>query len=148
MKRRGLNALIRLHRHELDEKRREIADAEIIREEVEERQNALGDEFANEVELSKVLENMQGFFGAYAQKLILRRDELDHELAVAKDTLVGIRDEAREVFQEAKKYELTDAHLQKMEDAEKARRDQIELDELALNMHRFFKQDESKPNEN
>ena len=102
MKRRGLKALIRLHRFEMDEKRRLIAAAESEHNDVLKRQEALELELAQEMEFAGDLDNMQGFFGPYAQNLMRRREIIGDEFRETLNNLDQIRDEAREVFQEAK----------------------------------------------
>jgi flagellar protein FliJ len=136
MKRRGLKALIRLHRFELDEKRRQIAAAETAHDNVLKRESALEEELANEKIFATDLNNMQGFFEPYAQNLLHRHEGIREELKETQSNLDHIRDEAQEVFQEAKKYELTDEYLQRLEEVELNRREQIDTDELGINIHR------------
>jgi len=136
MKRRGLKALIRLHRFEMDEKRRLIAAVETERASVLKRQEELEVELVEEKKFAGDLGNMQGFFGPYAQNLVRRREVIGEELKKAQDNLDQVREEAQEVFQEAKKYELTDEYLQRLEQSELNRREQIEADELGINIHR------------
>ena len=137
MKRRGLRALIRLHRFELDQKRRQIADAEAARADIVAKRQNLLNEVERERAIAIELSEMLPMYGPYAQEAVRRRGRMDEQIAAAEQVVLARQEEARESFREVKKYELTDARLAKLAAEEEARRDRIELDEIALNMHRL-----------
>lgn len=136
MKRRGLKALIRLNAYRLDEKRRQGATYQAAHDTLVAGYRGIEREIIAEQQLAKADPIAATFYGAYAQATIERRARLEEKIAAAAEAVEAAREETREQFRETKKYELAEQHLAAADWAEAERRERIELDELALVMHR------------
>ncbi len=136
MRRRGLQALIKLHRFQLDEKRRKIGQEEVRRAGLVNDQQELKQQIEAEKTAALELQDLQAVYGPYVQRATVERRHLDGDISEAEARVADAQEEALEIYREVKMYELTDAHLKRLEDEERAHRETIELDEIALNMHR------------
>jgi flagellar protein FliJ len=129
--------LIRFHRFQLDEKRRNLKELEERASEIE---TALSDLAAKiEAEKNVASENYEAGkdFASFIQAALGRREKLDDELLEAQQRVDVAREDVREAFSEVKKYEITKANRDTDAALETTRREQIDLDEVALNNHRF-----------
>ena len=75
-------------------------------------------------------------YPAYAKEVRQRRDNLLDSIAQMDIVINYARDELSEAYQELKKYETVEKNRQRRYELEQARREQIMLDEVALNQHR------------
>ena len=75
-------------------------------------------------------------YDGYIQRSILQRENLRRSLSEVEAGLSESQDELSQAFQELKKFELAAAHAQDRRKAEQERRQRIEMDELAIDMHR------------
>ena len=136
MKRRGLKALIRLHRYLLDEKRREVADRQAIHRELVADYLGIEQEIVREQALARSDPAAATTYGAYAREVVRRRSELAGNIDTADQAVEAARDETREQFREAKKFELAEEHIAAEEHSEQERKDRIDHDELAVGLYR------------
>lgn len=130
-----IKSLIRLHKFELDEKRRALrALEEAMGKMLQARINLDHELVAEQKTAAQSLE--LGFtYSGYAKKFIARREKLEEEMANLKveiekaEIIVGM------AYQELKKYEITDARQEAAEKLERDRKEQAELDESGLVAH-------------
>lgn len=130
-----LESLIRLHRFQLDERRRQLADLDQLAAKLRQELERL--EIEQKVEqtiAAQSFEAAQGY-GAYARNLIERRQRLTHSLAEVEQQILQAREELAEAFQEVKRYEITADNRARQQRQKLARRQQALMDELGLDRH-------------
>ncbi len=131
-----LDKLIRYHKFVLDEKRRLLRGLEEQQERVERALEELAREVHAEQMAARAAPEFAASYGVYARTAIERRNHLQQELAAARERTEAAREELRRAFEELKKYEITRETRARAERAERDRRDQIMLDEIAAVAHR------------
>lgn len=134
---RPFDTLIELSENQLDEKRKRLAALEERLAEARAVRQALDDEQAREQQVASQETGLVGFaYGAYAGRLVQRREEADRAIAKAEQSVEEQREIVRDAFAELKRYEM--AHQARLEKARKEReaKDQMEIDEIAGNLLR------------
>jgi len=131
-----MDSLIRLHRWQLDEKRRNLADLENMRADFENRFRQLDEELEQEkAAASSDPDTTYGFsdfvaaVSARKHALQMSIDEIDKEIDTA-------RRDVEDAMQELKKLETVEDRRQKERRAETERREQQTLDDMALDRFR------------
>ena len=131
-----LHVLIRLHQHELDEKRRALADLYTDLANLEQQQRALERSFDLEKEAVAKANDVHFTFAQYAETVVKRREEL----ARAETELEGHIERAKasllETFGELKKFEMTQEERDRLEAEERAFRESQDLDAIGLETFR------------
>ncbi len=132
---KGLEALIKIHRFELDQKRRALTEVEALEAGIETNIRNLQTELSEEQEAAR--HSVEGVYayGGYARAVITRRENLRQSLTEAAREVAAARDVVAEAFETLKKYEITKANRDASERAEANRRETIQLDEIGLNAH-------------
>lgn len=127
-----LQPLIRLHKYEVDEKRRVLSQYYADMAVLERKRRSLEEAFAAEKEALRQTADVSFTFASYAEKVQREREAL---LAAEKDLELKIqqaKDSLMESFAELKKYEMTQAERDRIEAEERAFKESIALDEIAL----------------
>jgi len=137
---KDLHAAIRLHQWEVDEKRR--AMAELLRQEADiiNHQNQLEQELLDEQKAAREAEDAGFVFAAYYKRYQMRRDQLAGMLKTLQATIEDAQDELAEAFKELKTMEISQENRDKRAAAERNRKEQSALDEIAMTLHRRKKQ--------
>lgn len=131
-----LHALIRLHKYEVDEKRREMSQ--------------LYEELAalNQQRLSKITEqiteqenasqsaDVHFTMAGYLQKSKLEIEAIEQAMEAKEEEIEGAKETLMESFAELKKYEMTQAEREALEEHERKVKEMNELDEIALETYR------------
>lgn len=133
---RTLTTLIRMHRYQLDEKRRALADLENLRADLIGQGDRLKAELSREQEIAKTVECGPFAYGGFARGFIERREKLQASLAEIDRRIAAAQDEVNVAFQDLKRHEIALAARQRRQREEAERLRQIELDEVSLEMHR------------
>ena len=133
---KGLSALIRLHRWQLDEKRREVAELERFEDQLLGSARRLEDELAAEQQFAQKADVGALSYGGFALGVIERRKRIAASLADIRQKIDAKTDEVAEAFRELKRYEITQAERAKRERIAEERRTQTNLDEVSLMQHR------------
>jgi flagellar export protein FliJ len=133
---KGLRTLIRLRKQDLDELRRDMATLEGRRAALIARREMLDREFAEEQRFVAETPNMAFAYGAYAQRVIAEREDIAARKQALEADMAALGERVAEAFAELKKYEIAMNQRLQRQRAEAARREQRDLDELGLNMHR------------
>ncbi len=133
---KGLDNLIRLAKRHLDEKRRSLAELERLASDLDEQMKHLEEEVVAEQQAGSQggLDTLG--YDTYAIAVIERRATLTQSRASVEARLEAARDDLREKFQELKRYELTADTRRRQALALAAKREQAQLDEIALTGHR------------
>jgi len=131
---KAIDSLIRLHRWHLDEKRRNLADLERMKEDFERQVLHLDAEIAAEQAIAS--EDVARLaYGPYAEAVVLRRTKLVQSIADLTAQVVTARDEVAEAFQEIKKFEILQEQRERRTREWQLRRDQAVQDEVAIQRH-------------
>lgn len=133
----NIKSLIRLHEWNVDEKRRKLGELLRLQGELEDQLKALLEEHDREQKAAAADPTGAGLtYANYAKQVRQRRDNLQDSIAQMETVIGYARDELADAYQELKKYETVEKNRQRRHELEMARREQIELDEIALNQYR------------
>ena len=132
----GLDQLVRLQKWSLDEKRRQATDLEALIDRLNGDLAKLDAEVAREIEAARNDLELQRALPAYRQAMVDRRERLEKSILDLANELEKLRDQITEAFAELKKTEQTIANRQQRQRTTQRRRDQIQADDLAIDMHR------------
>lgn len=132
---RRLDGLIRLQRWKVDEKRRVLADLQALHAELTAKAEALEAEVVAEQQ-SAAAYGTTFAYRAYAEQVIQRRESLAESLADVMRAMLKAQNDLSDAYQEAKRYEMAQDRAQQRLAAEAARREQVDLDEMGLNIYR------------
>lgn len=129
-----LDSIIRLHRWQLDEKRRRLVELQAMADDTRRRIAALDREIREEAKSADAAggEAYPGSWQAYARTMRERRENLEVTLCTIESQVGEINEAIAEAFQELKKFELiSEARARRVRETA-ARREQFALDEIAL----------------
>lgn len=127
-----LSVLIRLHKHELDEKRRALAELYGEMAELERRQRELERSFEAEKEAIKVAGDVHFTFAQYAETVRQQQKSLTEEEQELEKHIEKAKTSLLETFSELKKYEMTQEERERLENEERLFRENRMLDEIGL----------------
>ncbi len=131
----NLDTLIRLHRQQLDERRRALADLEALADRLTAETARLDEEVAGESAFSAASELPPPTLPAYLQASRNRRRRLVESLAQVQDQMAAAREEIAAAFQELKKFELTQAGREHRAQLRARRVETATYDEIAATGH-------------
>ncbi len=130
-----LDSLIRLHRWQVDERRRHVAALEGLAEKLRLEMARLAAERAADETAAGASFLARHVYPGYIRRALERQKTLERSLAEVETQTVQARDALAEAFQELKRYEITQAERRKREQIEADRRTQAQLDEISLQQH-------------
>ena len=133
---RTLSTLIKMHKHQLDEKRRALTDLENLRADLVAQLEKLDADLAREQEIAKQVECGAFAYAGFHQGYIQRRDKLTVSLAELETRIAVAHQDVSEAYQDVKRHEIALASRQRRQREEEERRTQNTLDEVSLDMHR------------
>ena len=133
---RGLVTLIRLSRRQVDDKRRQQADLERMREQLQAKAAALDAEIAAERRLAAGSLELAQTYAAFAEGARNRQAVLARSIADVETAIATAMEELAAAFQELKRYEIAHEREEARIAATRASRQQQQLDEIALDQHR------------
>lgn len=142
---RGIQALIRIHRWQLDELRRKAAPLE------QQRQDLLDHGLALMAQLETERAAVSEGFGTMADlqtfkdRVMLQHDEITRRVAEIDQTIEQLREQMADAFQDVKKFEITEEQRQESVKRARDHREQSQLDEIGLNNHRRRESSRSGP---
>ena len=132
----ALESLIRLHRWQLDERRRQLADLDQLLHKLRQEEVRLEAEAKAEQEAASASSEAALGYAGYARQLVERRRKLPQSIAEVEQQLVLAREALAEAFQEVKRYEITLSNRQRQQRQKLERRQQAALDDLAIEGYR------------
>lgn len=131
-----LHALIRLNKHELDERRRVLTALNVEMMVLQNQRQALEDAFAAEKAAVDQLEEAAFTFANYVQAVNKRREEIDEAARILAEQIEKAKEAVMETFGEIKKFEMAQAERDRIEaDKRKAKEDQM-MDDIGLETFR------------
>ncbi len=140
---KDLGSLIRLVQWRVDEKRRELSEAQREADACRQALVDLGEELKREQTAARASYEAGRGYANYA-KLYLRRREMTEAAIRAADVEVErLRDELSGLFLELKQAEITQANREKREAQRLAKLEQTELDEMGISRFARAKKAES-----
>ncbi len=130
------DTLVRLHRFQVDEKRRQIAEIEAMIADFRRMEQELDQQILAEQERAGITDVTHYAYPTFAKAALDRRNNLLRSIEDLELQLNEAKEQFSEVYTEFKKHELMqerdqDRKREELEDAEQA-----ELDDIALDMHR------------
>jgi flagellar FliJ protein len=129
------DTLLRLKRFQLDEKRRKVAQLEMMIAEFDRMAGDLEREIQNEEQKARISDPTHFAYPTYARAAMVRRDNLRDSANNLKSQLDEARAAVEEAFEELKKVETLDNREHAKEKAEAAEREQAEYDHIGLQRH-------------
>lgn len=130
-----IEKLIRFHKFDLDEKRRELRELEDQEARIQDAIDGLDQEVAAEQTFSRGTADFAPYFGGYASRTKERREALEGERDKAHAEVEQAREIVIQAFEELKKYEITQEQQEHAAYLESEREAQVDLDEVAMMSH-------------
>jgi len=135
--RKDLHTLIRIRKWDVDEKQREVAAFMRREESILANQAALAEEMRAEMALASQTSPTERYtLVPYLSRCEERKKNMDALLVEVRRAIEVARDELADTFRRLKTFEVTQEAREAKEEAEEARLNQIELDEMGLTLHR------------
>lgn len=133
---KGIANLIRVHQWKLDEKRQELSDLRDIHDDYVAQLVKLEQEMAREQEVAGENQDVGFSYAGYLQVARQRQGNLNSSLDELQNQIATAEDELADLFQELKKYEITRDLRDKRAKDERARKEQIAMDDLSIDIYR------------
>ena len=133
---RNRESLIRLHKFQVDEKRRTVADLERMLADFRQRERDLEVQVEAEQQKAGISDVSHFAYPMFAKSVIRRRQNILESIEGIERQLETAKEELAISFRELKKYELLETSRKRKVRKEMMRREQSALDEIALNIHR------------
>jgi len=132
----ALKTLIRLHRWQIDERQRQVAELEGLAERLRGERTRLAAERAHEQ--AAAVESLAGqlAYPGYIRRALERQATLERSLGETEAQIAQARDALADAFQELKRHEIAEASRDYQRRQQQARRDRIELDAVAIETYR------------
>jgi len=129
-------SLIRIQRFRVQEVQRQVVDLERVLEEFRNEQRELDQRVRLEQEKAGISDETHYAYPTYAKYAAKRRDNLSSSIADLERQVAVERERLAAAFEELKKAELVDAAGRARLAARRRRREQADLDEIGIGMHR------------
>ena len=127
-----LDTLIRLHRWQVDERRRNVAELEGLAEKLRQELARLAEERTIEQTAAGASFLARHVYPGYIRRSLDRQKTLEQSLAETEAQTAQARDALAEAFQELKRYEIAAASRERLRVAAAARRERLETDAVAI----------------
>lgn len=131
-----LSVLIRLHKHELDEKRRVLSDLYGQMSLMEQQRFILEENFRKEKEAVDEMGDIHFTFAKYAEKMQKAREQLEKDQELLQMRIDLAKESLMETFGELKKYEMTQEERERLEEEERRLREGARMDEIGIEAFR------------
>jgi len=133
---RNRESLIRLHRFQVDEKRRKLAELELMAQEFRARERELEAQVEAEQKKAGISDVAHFAYPMFAKSVIRRRQNILTSIEDIERQLDAAKEELSDAFRELKKYEIIEDNRKRKVRKEVMRTEQAQLDEVALGIHR------------
>jgi flagellar protein FliJ len=127
-----LNPLIRLHKHELDEKRRVLGELYGDLALLERDRRELERQFDKEKEAVAQTGDIHFTFSGYVDSVRKKREAFDKAEAVLEKNIEAAKHDLMETFSELKKYEMTQAERERLAEEERRFKEDQAMDAIGL----------------
>ena len=133
---RNRESLIRLHRFHVDEKRRKLAELELMLQEFRARERELEAQVQSEQKKAGISDVAHFAYPMFAKSVIRRRQNILTSIEDIDKQIEAAKEELSEAFRELKKYEIIEDNRKRKHRKDILRVEQMELDEVAAGIHR------------
>jgi len=133
---RNKESLIRLHRFQVDEQRRQVTDLEGMLEEFHRRENDLDRQVQHEQDKAGITDIGHFAYPMFAKSMLQRRENILQSIGEISKQLETAKEVLSDNYRDLKKFELVEENRQRRAKKEAVRLDQKEMDEVSLNVHR------------
>ena len=130
------DTLIRLHKFHVDERRRQVAELEMMLDEFRRKESDLERQVKSEQEKAGISDIGHFAYPMFAKSVIKRRENILRSIDDLTVQLEAARDQLAEAYRELKKVETLEENRKRRTRKIVNRREQAELDEVALTQHR------------
>lgn len=128
-----LHSLIRVRKHAVEQKQKFLAELYRQAEALEQQKQTLLDQLETEKQAVKDMAiDFQTYFGAYAQSVKERVEEIDEARKALENRIDQAREDMRSAFAELKKIEMVQENRDKEERNALERKESLELDEIGI----------------
>jgi flagellar protein FliJ len=127
-----LESLVRLHRWQTDERRRNVAELEVLAEKLRAELLRVAEERIAEQAAAGASFLARHVYPGYLRRSLERQKTLEQSLAEVEAQTVQARDALAEAFQELKRYEIAAANRERQRQTANRRRERLETDAVAL----------------
>ena len=133
---RSKESLIRLHRFQVDEKRRHVTEIETMIADFSRKKAELEQQITAEQQRSGISDVTHFAYPTVAKAARERCENLVKSIAELQEQLSAAKDELSEAYAELKKFELLQEKENVRVNTQMTARDQAEMDDIGLAMHR------------
>lgn len=133
---RNRESLIRLHRFHVDEKRRKLAELELMLQEFRARERELEAQVMSEQKKAGISDVAHFAYPMFAKSVIRRRQNILTSIEDIDKQIEAAKEELSSAFRELKKYEIIEDNRKRKHRKGIMRVEQMELDEVAAGIHR------------
>src|SRR3990167_4032527 len=126
---RNRESLIRLHKFQVDEKRRKVAELELMLAEFRQRERDLEAQVQEEQKKAGISDVAHFAYPMFAKSVIRRRQNILTSIEDIERQLDTAKEELSEAFRELKKYEVIEDNRKRKVRKEVMRVEQAQLDE-------------------
>lgn len=128
----GLKSVIRLRKHELDEKRRHLTQIQTLLDNLLREERRTLDALEAEKKHAEVDEETRSAFPSYNKRMQAKLKDLRNEQERVRKAVDKAREELQDAFKELKTYEITEDNRQKRIEAEEKRKEDQTMDEIGI----------------
>lgn len=136
MSQRGIQALIRIHRWQLDELRRRAAPLEQERAQLLDRGREILEQLDRERQAVMTGAGTSADMQAFQSRVMVEHNSITRKVLEIEQAIDALRDQMADAFQDVKKFEITEEQRLDALRREQLQREQSQLDEIGLNNHR------------
>jgi flagellar export protein FliJ len=132
----AIDSLVRLHRWQLDEYRRQLADLDLLAQKLRAEKLRLTEEETTEQQVASTSLEAATAYGGFARQLIERRDKIEQSIISVEQQIAAAREALAETYQEVKRYEIALANRATQRRKRSERQQQRTLDDLGIDGYR------------
>lgn len=133
------NTLVRLHKWQVDEKRKHLASLYALRDDLERQKQAVEMTVLREQEFVTTAagsEKEVGYaYGAFAQAAIMQRENIQRTIDSMEEQIFHALEAVGEAFKSLKRHEIAANNKAMRKERARARIEQIETDDQAIDSH-------------
>ncbi|HXQ51558.1 MAG TPA: flagellar FliJ family protein [Stellaceae bacterium] len=132
----ALDSLIRLHRWQLDERRRDLAALDALEGKLRQERARLDAEEKSEQAIAAASSEAATAYGAFARHLVERRQRLDQSLASVAEQIEIAREALADAHRDVKRYEIAAANRALAQRKRLERQQQRVMDDIGIETYR------------
>lgn len=141
-----LDPLIRLRKHAVEEKQRVVAQLYREVENLERQKKIVQDQMAHEKKLAEEMQRPEAitYYGRYAEGARKKIAAFQAAIKKIENRIEAAQEEMRTAFADMKKIQITQSNREKREEKARQKKEDEQLDEIALDQYRRKVQEDEK----